>query len=628
MTKIFPSFENIERLKVQPTKGEWELLRFLKDALDDSYEVYFQPYINGDNPDIIIMKKSSGVMIVEVKDWDIKNYEIDEKNNWRLKKNKTLIKSPVKQVNQYKDNLFTLHIRNLLEKTIETEYKNKGIVSCVVYFSQEKESDLQAFSSLMKEANQKYTTILGSDSLNVEKFSKILYQKRLTQRSKYFSDELYEEFKRYLKPTIHTLEDGKTINLTSEQKRHSQSLPNKIQKIKGVAGCGKTIILSQRAVNAHKRTRDDVLILTYNITLKNYIHVKISDVRENFFWSNFYITNYHSFMETQFNNLEIQKEYPEDFDAWDEEEKEKYWELNYYSNLDIFSNVLHKIKKYSAIFIDEIQDYKKEWQYMIRDYFLRDNGELVLFGDEKQNIYDLPLDKDKKSSTIVIGRWNELKQSFRLNTKISEIALQFQKYFFENKYELDEIEVCRQNTIYNLNEEYNYLFFNEKNYNLSKIVDEIYQIFRKLKIHPNDICFLSPQIKILREIDYLIRKQKGEKTNTMFETQEMYKHLEDSNKFNLNQEIKKIRSYKKFHFWRDSGTVKLSTIHSYKGWEVDTLVLVIENYEYFNHEKWENFAIDELIYTGITRCRDNLIVVNLGNMKYHRFFDKVTIGML
>ena len=48
-----------------------------------------------------------------------------------------------------------------------------------------------------------------------------------------------------------------------------------------------------------------VLILTYNISLKQYIHDKISDVREDFRWDNFYIVNYHQFIKTALNNIEI-----------------------------------------------------------------------------------------------------------------------------------------------------------------------------------------------------------------------------------------------------------------------------------------------------------------------------------
>ena len=72
-------------------------------------------------------------------------------------------------------------------------------------------------------------------------------------------------------------------------------------------------MLAKRAVNAHKRTADQILILTYNLSLKNYIHDRISEVREEFNWNNFYITNYHQFFKTQANNynLEVQN-----LDAW------------------------------------------------------------------------------------------------------------------------------------------------------------------------------------------------------------------------------------------------------------------------------------------------------------------------
>jgi ATP-dependent exoDNAse (exonuclease V) alpha subunit len=64
-----------------------------------------------------------------------------------------------------------------------------------------------------------------------------------------------------------------------------------------------------------------------------------------------------------------------------------------------------------------------------------------------------------------------------------------------------------------------------------------------------------------------------------------------------------------------TGTVKLSTVHSFKGWEIDTLFLFIEN-----EDDGNEFTNAELIYTGLTRARKNLIIFNLGNLKYDQFF--------
>ncbi len=56
MAQFIPSIEKIQRFRVQPTEGEWHLLRFLETTLDDSFEVYFNPFLNGDRPDIVIMR--------------------------------------------------------------------------------------------------------------------------------------------------------------------------------------------------------------------------------------------------------------------------------------------------------------------------------------------------------------------------------------------------------------------------------------------------------------------------------------------------------------------------------------------------------------------------------------------
>ena len=52
------------------------------------------------------MRKGSGVIIFEVKDWKLRNYYIDEKTKWKLLSNDAYIKSPLKQVDGYKENLY------------------------------------------------------------------------------------------------------------------------------------------------------------------------------------------------------------------------------------------------------------------------------------------------------------------------------------------------------------------------------------------------------------------------------------------------------------------------------------------------------------------------------------------
>ena len=122
MATFYPSLENIARFKVPPTDGERTLLDCLGRVLDDSYEVYFNPYLNGDRPDVLIMRKGNGVLIIEVKDWNLDNFALNEKKKWVYTPNGSVVKSPIDQVLKYKNNLFDLHVDQLLEKKMSVKF--------------------------------------------------------------------------------------------------------------------------------------------------------------------------------------------------------------------------------------------------------------------------------------------------------------------------------------------------------------------------------------------------------------------------------------------------------------------------------------------------------------------------
>lgn len=117
----------------------------------------------------------------------------------------------------------------------------------------------------------------------------------------------------------------------------------------------------------------------------------------------------------------------------------------------------------------------------------------------------------------------------------------------------------------------------------------------------------------------------------MFETEEEFRKLYPNAQsgYERNKEIEKIRKNRKANFWMNRGTFKLSTIHSFKGWESPVLFLVVEdnikNYNNLIQTDSQGFKpiefSDELVYTGFTRCRNFLFIVNINNEAYHDFFN-------
>jgi hypothetical protein len=618
MALLSPTLEVIKRQKVQPTEGEWTLLNFLLDNLDDTYEIYFQPFLNGDNPDFAIMRKESGVLLVEVKDWNLQHYYVDENTKWRLFKDNAYLKSPLSQVENYKENLFKLHIEELFLKNIKNK-NHWATVNCAVYFHNATEQQLtnfilSDFQTDTKEKNYNYYRkfvsyfgLLGNNSLNKNRIDTLFTKFWLNKKSNYFDETLYNSFYRYLKAPVHQLEEGIKINYTKEQQELIRSEIRPRRKIKGVAGSGKTLVLAKRAVNAHIRTGSKILILTFNLSLKNYIHDRISDVREEFYWSSFYITNYHHFFKTQANNYNLEIH---NLTAW--------------QDTKFFEGVKNNIHKFDVVLIDEIQDYRQEWLDIISTYFMHDDTEWIVFGDDKQDIY-----QRKLVVRNIPGVWNKsLDNSFRFTGAIANIAIKFQKSFFDKIYELDDIKTMSQIDFETRTIEYHSF----KIFTIKNLFDTVYSVLEKNKIHSSDAGILCSKVEILREIDFLIRTVKNEKTATTFESQEEFDSIktdetkkliekgiaEDEIKFKINKamqnKLEDIRKIKKNHFWMKTGTVKLSTVHSFKGWEIDTLFLFIENEE-------TEFTNAELIYTGLTRARKNLIVFNLGNTKFEDFFN-------
>lgn len=633
MAEIYPCVENIERLKVPATPGELALAKRLAHSLSDDYEIFFQPFLNGDMPDIIVMRRGVGVVIVEVKEWNLSSYKVDEKNQWRESAGNHIIRSPFKQVFGYKLNMFNLHINGLAEKNA-TNNNFFGIIKPFVYFHKSTKEDVNDLYSRAEEslkmartelnknfraggvehgAYEKRLSYIDQKSRQISRdkgmsvfpndLSKII--KALKQDHVLFTDPIHDEFLRYLKPPHHVESQGKDIKYDAKQLRLSQSAPG-FAKIKGVAGCGKTTVLAKRAVNAHKRHNDKVIIFTYNKSLRNYIRDKVSEVREDFSWGAFGITNYHAFIAQEMNHCGIETSPPDDRRA-----ASLYFE-KIYSDENLFDGFEEQLYSYETILLDEVQDYKPEWIKIIRKYFLANGGEMILFGDEGQNIYERNIGKTNSAIVQGFGRWERLKKSYRSksDSAILRIANSFQNNYLLEKYDIDLVDVNPVQSSMSFD------FFEggiiSVKFDYEAIYKTIYSVLRKYQIHPNDASVICSNIDVLRKIDNVICSQTSEKTQTTFETESVYRMLAERYKTDQNRlekALSEIRGSKKFSFNLNSGLIKLSTVHSFKGLESSTSFFIILEED-----------AEEMIYTGITRGRDNCFVIIVETSKFVDFF--------
>lgn len=500
MAKFIPSLEEIKNNEMErPTKGEWALLQMLK-GLNDNYTVYFQPHINIKHPDIVITKGCS-VMIIEVKDWNLGAYEFQQGSGFGIVKEKkglNKIRNPFEQVQAYKNELYNVLCPALFLETL----KNKrvyGLICPSVFFYNATETEVRTF--FKQSGNEwQYVMFWGNDSQNI-----LIDIKNRLARNRFFTNDIYSQITALFNPSLEIAEQAKPFKLSKRQDKLAISASSERKKIKGVAGSGKTLVLAKRAVNCFKRTNTPVLILTFNITLPHYIRDKIAQITRDFTSNQkrqFHIIPIFDFVKQMLELHDI----PYDKKFCDDPKeliRDRFQQLEEYR---------HKIyNKYNSILIDEVQDFEHYWLEMVEKLFLHKNGEFVLFGDEKQNIYHLTLDKSQNPDTTIPGPWNKLNESYRLTRKNTELALQFQREFFSEKYENADVIYMQQNMMDMLMENKT-MYYDISNSNsdtqFRKII-EIVEDFRiSKKVSPNDICILSSNHETLRELEFIFRTEK------------------------------------------------------------------------------------------------------------------------
>ncbi|MCC0375753.1 nuclease-related domain-containing DEAD/DEAH box helicase [Pseudomonas aeruginosa] len=643
MAKIIPGIEKAKLSKQPPTEGELFLLNYLQENFDPDAEVYFQPCFNGERPDVVILKKGVGAIVVEVKDWDLSYYSVDAKNQWRLAKNQALLRSPFAQAFSYKQNLFEVHTNGLLEKSMasETFY---GLIKVYVYFHNVTKKEIAAFyqpaiSELQSELGEVQQAFrekkLGYDQYEKKRLYLANKKKQIDRdvgslaiardslkkiefsggkQNPRFEESVYTELMRLLQPPFHYANEGKPILYTKPQARLSESFEGARVKICGVAGSGKTSVLAKRAVNAHRRHGEPVLILTFNLTLRMFIRDKISEVREDFNWGAFHIVNYHKFMSAALSSAGVDVKFPEGL-----VDPSAYLEEHYYSNETVLDSYV--ADRYKAILIDEAQDYKPEWQRIIRKHFLAEGGEMVLFADEKQNIYERAVDEEKRASIISpFGRWQHLSKSFRYkqDSPVLQLSVAFQKQFLSEKYSFDGDESYQQTAFLpGIGLSAVGTWSAER---LLDVAELIVAIAKREGIHPNDITIVSSKEDVLREVDFAIRTgaRHQERTITSFASKEDVERVRGKRlgRAEEKKELRKLSASRKQGFNLNGGVMKLSTLHSFKGFESPTVFVIVNDLDG-----------PELVYTGLTRAKENIVVLLPDGTRYFDFFARYLEGV-
>lgn len=475
-------------LSSQKARVAWRLENIL--SVDDI--MYIDAAVNEVAVDFIIVRPNKGILLLNIFEENLNECTLSEDKK-EINVHGQLYQSPIDLINlcqlSIKDG-----IEELLMSTIE-DNRNFSLIKKAVVFSENSIDEIKKFFEYQNNVFN-FTFIFGKEIIENRDISQNLYTTiGFLYNNNAFDDVVRRKLARMISPSWHSYQEGRIdMQPIGAQKRLSESSITQ-QKISGVAGSGKTQVLAFRAVNAMKRTGGDVLVLTYNITLANYLKFRLSEIREDFSWEKIDVYPYHQFFRIRAAECQL------------------HVEFSSYQNEAFFENSKGH-KKYSAIFVDEVQDYTTEWlRIIMQNFLLVPNGELVVFGDPKQNVYQRPLDANGDIRLGIIGgQWNrQLTTSRRFtNPRLANLATAFQTQFMAN---LPTDDIVAENTISNT---FNFQIVTyidlRQNNSIESIITNIINIISNDNNEARDFAVLASSTKLLRNIDILYRQRTNEQT--------------------------------------------------------------------------------------------------------------------
>lgn len=574
--------------------------------------MYIDAAVNEVAVDFIIVRPNKGILLLNIFEENLNECTLSEDKK-EINVHGQLYQSPIDLIN-----LCQLSIKDGIEELLMTtieDNRNFSLIKKAVVFSENSIDEIKKFFEYQNNVFN-FTFIFGKEIIENRDISQNLYTTiGFLYNNNAFDDVVRRKLARMISPSWHSYQEGRIdMQPIGAQKRLSESSITQ-QKISGVAGSGKTQVLAFRAVNAMKRTGGDVLVLTYNITLANYLKFRLSEIREDFSWEKIDVYPYHQFFRIRAAECQL------------------HVEFSSYQNEAFFENSKGH-KKYSAIFVDEVQDYTTEWlRIIMQNFLLVPNGELVVFGDPKQNVYQRPLDANGDIRLGIIGgQWNrQLTTSRRFtNPRLANLATAFQTQFMAN---LPTDDIVAENTISNT---FNFQIVTyidlRQNNSIESIITNIINIISNDNNEARDFAVLASSTKLLRNIDILYRQRTNEQTEITFisnETLEWLKQIhqvtdEKAANWKFNRDFEALERTRKQLFTTDKRCLKISTIQSFKGWESPSVIVILENDIVLHNTTFRPMS-PQTIYTAITRARENMYIINIGNDTYHNFFYNQTL---
>jgi hypothetical protein len=595
---VSPSLDQLEALRQPLTDGERSVLQLFLDYLDDRWEIYIQPPMNGLCPDFVLMHPDRGIQIVEVKDWDpgvmpwkwqrnqrgyFELFRQNRQGRWFREKD-----DPVSKLRLYEKELTDLYCPRL---GLSIGKRFGGAIPC-----------LAACIAMPRISRARMEEFLrdGVSGLNTNRESRRIYWPFISADTlaegniveavpasgpgsyRLMREEFAADLRLWLADPDMRKEQRKPLELDRRQRELAETRTQTgYRRIRGAAGSGKSQVLGAKAANLAK-SGNRVLIITFNITLCNYLRDLVTRggilygdprvVRE------VTILNFHAWCKRVCLATGNAGRY---YAIWGEG-KDGDQPLND-ALANLVSNVLEEVGPgYDAVLVDEGQDFRLSWWEALRKA-CKPAGEMLLVADRTQNLYGTASAWTDEAMTGAgfRGGWSELTTSYRMPPAYVPYIVDFANRFIA---ESDRLLPKPRQAEFPIDMHMRWIQTGGQTDDLcaSEVAHAVAQLPDREGLPSlvfSDVVFMADT----RRSGYDVVRKIGSMGIKVAHT------------FDLDDEVTERR--RKMAFFIGSEKVKATTVHSFKGWESPILVLQIDGVQEISESK---FAA---VYAALTRLR-------------------------
>lgn len=590
---IDPPLAELAQLPTPLTAGERKVLDYFAQHLGGSWEIYVQPHMNGFRPDLVILNPKVGIAVVEVKDWDLTAMDYSyvgggERGAPKLQGTRgheviRLGKSdPVSKIETYKDAIFSLFCPRLSDDGL-------GCITGVIAFPFARREDIEPILRPAREYHQHHkhpgqNTLLTLDeiALGEKGVRKVLPVAYLTEDWRFSQGNALDlrhwlaepEFSReQRRPLLQEL-DARQRDLVSSR------TGSRFRKIRGAAGSGKSLVLAARAA-VLAREGKSVLLITFNITLINYLRDYVVRVdRDRKVRGNVETWNFHLWCKLLAAKVGRLADYRA---LWAGADHRAVLETDLAHAAAKWCEELEPDERYDAILVDEGQDLRRDWWLALRAA-LKPAGEMLLAVDRAQNIYGVEnwVDGDLRG-TGLSSTWYELPVSYRMPESLIDLAADFAKVFLPEHEGVLPVPPDRSLD----------LAPDRLSWTQCEEVDAVQACMTGIA----DVLRSAPHTVAAADLTIIV----DDANVGLAVAEALWKqfkirciHTLGSLDAGEEERVQEPRR-KKLAFHKGDGRAKMTTIHSFKGWESSALVLYLS--------KADSADQLSLAYTGMTRLK-------------------------